>query len=115
MTLALYVYKVGNTVINVNEQRKNQRFDLKLPFEIIRTGTNAKTAGETRNMSSSGVLFTSDTSVQIGEPIEYLITFPKPANSRTEVRLRCVGTVLRQDPEARFAATLERYEFVRGH
>jgi hypothetical protein len=99
-------------VNNVNEQRKNQRFDLKLPFEIIRTGTNAKLFGETRNLSSSGVLFSSDSDVEVGEPIEYMITFPKPANSRSEVRLRCVGKVLRQE-ESKFAATLERYEFVR--
>ena len=101
-------------MINVNEQRKNQRFDLKLPFEIIRAGTNTKVVGETKNVSSSGVLFTSDKSIEVGEPIEYLITFPKPANSRSEVRLRCVGTVLREDPKLKFAATLERYEFVRG-
>jgi hypothetical protein len=60
------------------------------------------------------VLFTSETSIAVGEPIEYLITFPKPAGSRSEVRLRCVGKVLREDPESKFAATLERYEFVRG-
>jgi hypothetical protein len=98
---------------NATEQRRNQRFDLKLPFEIIRTGTNTKMVGETKNLSSSGVLFTSNASVEIGEPIEYFITFPKPAGSRAEVRLRCVGTVLREDPESKFAATLERSEFVR--
>jgi hypothetical protein len=113
LTLVLYGYKVKSTVTNVNEQRRNQRFDLKLPFEIIRTGTDTKVVGETKNLSSSGVLFTSDTSVAIGEPIEYLITFPRPAGSRSEVRLRCVGTVLREDPESKFAATLERYEFLR--
>jgi PilZ domain len=100
-------------VIKVNEQRRNQRFELKLPFEIIRGGTNTKTMGETKNVSSSGVLFTSETAVEVGEPIEYLITFPKPAGSRSEVRLRCVGTVLREDEQSKFAATLERYEFVR--
>jgi hypothetical protein len=98
----------------LNEQRKNQRFELKLPFEIIRTGTNGKMVGETKNVSSSGVLFTSEAAVEVGEPIEYMITFPKPAGSRSAVRLRCVGTVLREDPELKFAATLERYEFVRG-
>lgn len=99
---------------NVNEQRRNQRFDLKLPFEIIRTGTTNKMTGETKNMSSSGVLFTSETPVGVGEPIEYMITFPKPTGSKTAVRLRCVGTVLREDPESKFAATLERYEFIRS-
>jgi hypothetical protein len=43
-----------------------------------------------------------------------MITFPKPPGSRGEVRLRCVGKVLREDAEASaFAATLERYEFLR--
>jgi PilZ domain len=101
-------------VIKVNEQRKNQRFELKLPFEIIGGGTNTKTVGETKNVSSSGVLFTSDTAITVGAPIEYLITFPRPIGSRNEVRLRCVGTVLREDERSKFAATLERYEFVRG-
>jgi hypothetical protein len=101
-------------VNNVNEQRKNQRFDLKLPFELIRSGTNTKMVGETKNVSSSGVLFTAESEVEVGEPIEYFITFPKAAGSRAEVRLRCMGTVLREDPESKFAATLERYEFVRA-
>jgi hypothetical protein len=114
LTLVLYGYRVESTVNNVNEQRKNQRFDLKLPFELIRSGTNTKMVGETKNVSSSGVLFTSEASVEVGQPIEYFLTFPKAAGSRFEVRLRCVGTVLREDAELKFAATLERYEFVRG-
>ncbi|HWZ33544.1 MAG TPA: PilZ domain-containing protein [Bryobacteraceae bacterium] len=96
------------------EQRKNQRFDLRLPFEIIRQGTNSKPAGETKNVSSSGVLFTSQIPIEVGEPIEYCITFPKAPGSKAEVKLRCVGKVLRNDPQATFAATLERYEFLRA-
>jgi hypothetical protein len=64
-------------------------------------------------MSSSGVLFTTPSAVDVGQPIEYLITLPKASGARAEVRLRCVGTVLRAEPEVGFAATLERYEFVR--
>jgi hypothetical protein len=65
-------------------------------------------------MSSSGVLFVSKDPIPIGDPIEYLITFPKTPGSRSEVHLRCVGKVLREEPEfSAFAATLERYEFIR--
>lgn len=97
------------------EQRRNQRFELKLPFEVIREGANSKTRGETRNLSSSGVLFTATAAMSVGEPIEYCITLPKPPGVRTNVRLRCIGTILRAEAEAAaFAATLERYEFVRG-
>src|SRR5579862_1710493 len=98
----------------MQEQRKHQRFDLKLPFELIRGGVHPKLAGETKNVSSSGVLFTSMLPVEVGESIEYWLTFPKVHGSRAEVRLRCVGKVLRTEPETTFAATLERYEFLRS-
>ena len=95
------------------EQRKNQRFQLRLPFEIIRAGAAPKSIGETKNVSSTGVLFKSEAEVQVGQPIEYFITLPKASGTRVDVRLRCVGKVLRGDADASFAATLERYEFIR--
>ena len=97
----------------MTEQRKHRRFELRLPFQIVNSAANVRTMGETRNVSSSGVLFTCTNPVPVGDPIEYVITFPKNPTSRSEVRLRCVGKVLRQEPESAFAATLERYEFVR--
>jgi hypothetical protein len=98
----------------VTEQRRNQRFRLRLPLQVVGSGANVKTSGETHNVSSSGVLFTSKDRVAVGDAIEYFITFPKAPGSRSEVRLRCVGKVLREEPElSAFAATLERYEFVR--
>lgn len=96
------------------EQRKAQRFDLKLPFELIRTGSvPASRQGETKNVSSSGVLFDSDVSLRIGEPVEYIITLPTSPTPGIQVRLRCMGKVVRMVKETGIAATLERYEFVR--
>lgn len=101
--------------MTVTEQRKNKRFELRLPLEIVAGGPNPHVNGETRNVSSAGVLFTSPKPVPVGEAIEYLITFPKAPGARTEVRLRCVGKVVREDVDmAEFAATLERYEFLRA-
>jgi hypothetical protein len=71
--------------------------------------------GETRNVSSGGVLFAAEQiPVEIGQSIEYLIGLP--TGSRIgEIRLRCVGKVVRCDEERQtMAATLERYEFVRA-
>jgi len=48
----------------------------------------------------------------VGESIEYMITFPRTPGARKDVRLRCVGKVVREDTQS-FAASLERYEFVR--
>lgn len=94
------------------EQRKNQRFDLRLPFEIV-LGDRTRSQGETKNVSSSGVLFTAPVPFELGESIEYFITLPKVVGSKIEVRVRCVGKVVRSEAESSFAATLERYEFVR--
>jgi hypothetical protein len=110
LTLVPLSYRFKDTV---TEQRKNQRFSLRLPFQIVGSGTNIKTSGETMNVSSSGVLFTSKDRVPLGDPIEYVIAFPKAPGSRSDVRLRCVGKVVREDTESAYAATLERYEFVR--
>ncbi len=102
------------------EQRRSKRFDVKLPVRLLRNGLRPMTgAGETKNLSSGGVLFASDTKIDIGEPIEYVIAL----NPTGEVDLHCLGKVIRLDaamrngsePDKPFevAATVERYEFIR--
>jgi hypothetical protein len=103
------------------EQRRTRRFKLHLPLSITRAGAERViAAGYTRNISSSGVLFTAEREPDLGGAIEYVITLNHD-NSQT-VNLRCVGKVLRTeraqaDPGSAYqiAATLERYEFVREH
>jgi len=96
------------------EQRKARRFDLKLPFELVRSGLEFRSQhGETKNLSSAGVLFESQADLRVGEPVEYVITLPTSPGEGERVRLHCIGKVVRYVKEAEFAATLERYEFVR--
>ena len=75
--------------------------------------------GFTKNISSGGVLFTSEREPDVGGPVEYVITLGGPSDQ--VVSLRCIGKVVRckkvpDSPEPVFdvAATLERYEFVRS-
>jgi hypothetical protein len=78
-------------------------------------------AGCTKNISSGGVLFTTEREPDFGGPIEYVITLAH--NGAQVVNLRCMGKIVRADrvdsgwdeasPAYRIAATLERYEFVR--
>ena len=75
----------------MSEQRKNQRFELKLPIELVRAGGGENShLGETRNLSSGGVLFVSDGKLQKGDPIEYLVTLPTQG-LESGLRLRCMG------------------------
>ncbi|MGI8742152.1 MAG: PilZ domain-containing protein [Bryobacteraceae bacterium] len=95
------------------EQRKARRFELKLPFELVRSGSQSTSrSGETRNLSSVGVLFAAEAEVSIGDPVEYMITLPTPPETM-RVRIRCLGKIVRLG-KAEVAATLERYEFVRN-
>jgi hypothetical protein len=94
----------------VIEQRKARRFDLKLPFEMVRNGS-LRTSGETKNISSGGVLLTSPNELELGESVEYMITLPTSSDVN-RVRIRCLGKVVRRS-DSELAATLERYEFVR--
>lgn len=104
------------------EQRRTRRFKLQLPLAITRSGAERVTVpGFTENISSSGVLFTSEKEPDLGAPIEYIITLNH--DGPQAVNLRCVGKVLRsalvkeaveeRPPAYQIAATLERYEFMR--
>ena len=84
-------------------------------MELIRTGTKRVShVLETKNVSSSGILFTDPTDrLEVGQPIEYMISLPT-GRQIGEVRLRCMGKIVRRDDDQQaLAATLERYEFVR--
>ncbi len=103
------------------EQRRTRRFKLQLPVAITRAGTERMTLpGLTKNISSTGVLFTTGRGPDLGGPIEYVITLNH--DGLQPVNLRCIGKVVRAErleengagiPGYQVAATLERYEFVR--
>ncbi len=98
----------------MTERRRKKRFTLRLPLELIRSGsTPVQQTGQTKNVGPTGVLFLAETVVlQIGDAIEYRITLPGPVD---DVILHCWGRVLRKQdrPCCTYAATLERYDFVR--
>jgi hypothetical protein len=109
----------------VVEQRKAKRFEIKLPLRLVRNGARPVIGtGETKNMSSSGVLFATNAKIEVGEPLEYVITLMPTDESPASVDLHCLGKVTRFDAvtghvqngggQFEVAATLERYEFVRN-
>ena len=86
-------------------------------MHLIKAGSrDVSHQGETCNVSSGGVLFTTnDYRPEVGQSIEYLISLPT-GQRIGDVRLRCMGKIVRNDTESQaVAATLERYEFVRGN
>lgn len=106
-----------NTVEGL-EQRRNQRYRLHLPLQIVQVGDQRVNRTEqTRDISSGGVCFRSPLAVEVGDRVEYLITL---SGSNPPVRIRCLGKVMRaQEPptadegQYEIAVTIERYQFVR--
>jgi hypothetical protein len=103
------------------EHRRTRRFKLRLPLSVTRTGSErTAAAGYTRDISSNGVLFTTEREPDLACPIEYVITLNR--DGPRSVCLRCIGKVIRAEPldanvdpapGFKVAATLERYEFIR--
>ncbi len=109
----------------VRERRRFCRYDLRLPIELICTGSHRLSRpGKTRNLSTGGVLFKLHAQLELGNPIEFVITLPSSPEPGVDVRLLSKGKVVRLErPKAgvatasgglvAVAATLERHEFIR--
>lgn len=69
---------------------------------------------ETSNISSNGVLFRTGLEMEVGDPLEYILTLAPAMGPRKQVRLHCLGKVVRRAEPDAVAATIERYEFVRA-
>jgi hypothetical protein len=82
-----------------------------LPIELSARRELRTARGETYNLSSSGVLFSTDRELKVGQSLEYTILLPVAPKG---IKLRCFGTVVRlsESPVAA-AATIDRYEFLR--
>ncbi len=82
------------------ERRRALRFLLDLPVEVkvpSREGPQV-TSTRTRDVSSRGLYFALTGAVEIGSPIEFTFILPEELTSTREVRVRCVGRVVRVDP-----------------
>lgn len=112
MTLAPNGYIFGL----VTDQRKSQRFDMKLTMQVVRCGAQPlEEFAQTANVSSNGVLFYSDIKPEVGQPVEYVLTLAPEIGKRPPVKLHCMGKVVRYEEDFTLtAATLERYEFLRN-
>jgi hypothetical protein len=98
---------------NVVERRRADRFELQLPVLVVREGNKPVCIiGETRNLSSVGVLMVMQAPLTIGDPIEYVIMLTLSTAGHQATRLHCKGKVLRNEGFV-YATTIQRYEFLR--
>lgn len=101
------------------EQRKTRRFNLNLPVTVKFDGGAAQTVeAESRDVSSRGIYFFTDSHPDAGSEIEFTLTLPPEITLTQSIRVRCKGKVLRVQPsdeKVGVAAIIEQYDFVGEH
>jgi hypothetical protein len=96
-----------------DDRRSADRFPIEreVRFKILnRKGSEEEGAGMTINMSSNGVLFTTDRLLLPGRRLEVSISWPAQLNSKVALKLVARGRVVRAE-EGRAAIEIHQYEF----
>lgn len=95
------------------DRRGSDRFPIErdVRFKILNRKTGDETGvGKTVNMSSNGVLFTTNQYLLPGKRLELAISWPAQLNSKVSLKLVARGRVVRCE-EGRAAIEIHQYEF----
>jgi hypothetical protein len=103
---------------DVTDQEKSDRrgadrfpIEREVRYKILsRKSMDETGVGKTINMSSNGVLFTTDRHLLPGKRLEVSISWPAQLNSRIALKLVARGRVVRSE-EDRAAIEIHQYEF----
>jgi hypothetical protein len=96
-----------------NERRSADRFPIEreIRYKVYsRKTTDEVGVGKTRNMSSNGVLFTTDQQLLPGKRLEVSISWPAQLNSSVALKLVARGRIVRSEQGAA-AIEIHQYEF----
>jgi hypothetical protein len=105
--------RVSNRLDGRQEVRCAVRFPLALPV-MLSTGED-DVAGQTRNISASGVLFSLDRTIRVGADVRFSMRMPHEVlGAPQDVVVHCKGRVVRcssSHNEHLTAATIDEYRF----
>ncbi|MGH7462015.1 MAG: PilZ domain-containing protein [Longimicrobiales bacterium] len=98
------------------EHRIARRFPMRLPVAVkVSNGSVHEEVCVTRDVSSRGIFFYSDTPMREGSEIEYVLTLPREMLMMDPVRIRYRGKVVRVESDSPsqygVAATVHRFEY----
>jgi hypothetical protein len=102
-----------NTTKDKNDRRASDRFPIErdIRYRILnRKSDDEVGAGKTVNMSSNGVLFTTDGFLIPGRRVEVAISWPAQLNSKVPLKLVARGRVVRSE-SGMAAVEIQQYEF----
>ncbi len=95
------------------DRRSTDRFPIEseLRYKVVEDrGAREAGVGRTLNMSSSGVLFTSETQLPVGQRVELSVDWPAQLNENCGLKLVALGRIVRSSGEAA-AMRIDKYDF----
>ncbi len=95
------------------ERRRSSRFPIEreLRYKTLNQRSEILSgSGKTLNISSSGVLFTSDHELPVGTRLEVSISWPAQLNERVMLNLVARGRITRHN-KGQMALQIQQYEF----
>jgi c-di-GMP-binding flagellar brake protein YcgR len=98
---------------NSTERRSSSRFPIErdIRYKVLnKKSANETGAGRTINMSSSGILFTTDHVLLPGRTLEVAVSWPAQLNDRCALKLVARGRVVRFET-GKAAIEIQHYEF----
>src|SRR6266576_3913322 len=97
-----------------NERRSCDRFPIErdVRYKVFGTHKNVMQIGlgKSLNMSSSGVLFTTESILREGQRIELAVSWPVLLNDMPPLKLIASGILVRSE-STQAAMSIEKYEF----
>lgn len=105
--------RVESPDLSNTERRRSSRFPIEreLRYKTLNQRTEALAGnGRTLNISSSGVLFTSDHDLPVGTRLEVSISWPAQLNERCLLNLVARGRITRHT-QGQLALQIQQYEF----
>jgi hypothetical protein len=103
----------GKGVKDANDRRGSDRFPIEreVRYKVLsKRSADEAGSGKTVNMSSSGVLFTSEHFLLPGKRVEVSISWPAQLNNKTNLKLVARGRVIRCE-DGKAALEIQQYEF----
>jgi hypothetical protein len=109
---------MSNRILRRAESADDRRSSNRMPIErevrykVLGGKKSVKQVGlgKTLNMSSGGVLFTTETPLPAGERVEISVSWPAQLNNTLPLKLVAMGRLVRAE-ESQAAISVERYEF----
>jgi len=94
------------------DRRGTIRFPVReeLKYKVLHSKTVLSGAGQTLNIGSGGILFTTEEKIPMGRQVEISVNWPARLDGTCPLKFVATGRIVRS--EARQAAVrIERYEF----